>query len=191
MNAMNKSIPIELYELTAREEEWIPTDECLISEMRNHDLDVVDSIIQYGTPEFYNRELREFVNAPDWKTLVEQQRILVYDELFRIPEGLTPEAKNLAREFRAFVAHRNGDVEFADYGGGKTFRTPAFQEKFENTEAPSTAVMAIVFDGGPVAPLMNVSYEDYKSFDATCKFFEQRGYWFENYLHWWAWVMKS
>lgn len=188
---MSKLIPTELYELTAREEKWIPVDELTVGFMRDVDADIADSIIKYAEPEFYNEELDEFANAESWQALVEQQNIHVYEHTFRIPAGLPPEIQHLAREFRAFITYYRGDSEFVDYGSCCAFRTTAHQEDFERIEAPAGAVMAIIFDGGPVARFMNLSYEDYKAFDAITQFFKLRGYWFENGTHWWAWVMKN
>ena len=191
---MSRSKPtIEDCELTAREEGWIPVEEITVEELRNHDITVATSIIQFGTPEFYNRESEEFGNANTWFELVKQQKMFAYDRTFRIPDALTLEAKNLAREFRAFITNYTGDCAkgYVPYAACGAFRDPAYQKDFEQCRVPPDAVMAIVFDGGPIAPFMNLSYEDYKAFDEVCTFFDARGYWFENVTHWWVWVMKK
>lgn len=156
-------------------------------------MNVVESMLRYQDPKFFNVDQGEAASASDWRELCVQQCITVYDETFRIPDDLSEEGKTLARKLRQWVVSRDDEdmQRFADYGACGAFRAPHYQEQFERDQAPETAVMAVVFDGGPLAPLMNLSYQDYKGFDAITQWFHSQGYWFENVTHWWAWVMKN
>lgn len=193
MNKPLKEIPIDLCRATAREEGWIKTSECRIADLNSLPINVVESMLRHKTPEFFNVEQGEAASAADWRELCAQQRITVHDETFRIPDDLSEEGKRLARKLRQWIVYRDyADMQrFADYGGCVAFRSPHRQAQFENDQAPETAVMAVIFDGGPLAPLMNLSYQDYKGFDAITQWFDSQGYWFENVTHWWAWVMKN
>jgi hypothetical protein len=184
---MSKSIPTEYYEQTAREERWELSEHLTVEELRAHDITVAMSVVQYGQPEFYNHELGEFANATSWKELCEQQQIRIFGESWRIPPDLTDEAKVLAREFRLFVSDQN-DGEHMTRNDCTVFRSPERQSRFENVEVPENAVMAIIFDGGPVARIMNLSYENYKAYDAADELFKKRNFWWEHQAHWWVWV---
>lgn len=186
----NKSIPIEFYEQTAREERWELSEHLTVEELRAHDITVAMSVIQYGKPEFYNHELGEFANAASWQELCEQQQIRIFGNAWRIPSDLSDEVKVLAREFRLFVSDQN-DGEHMTHDIGTVFRSPAHQSRFENTAVPENAVLAIIFDGGPVASILNLSYENYKGYDAADEFFKQRSYWWEHYAHWWCWIYNE
>lgn len=193
MSKPPKEIPVNLCELTAREEGWIKTSECSVDDLRDIPMDVVESILRHNEPKFFNVEQGEAASATDWRQLCAQQRITVYDETFRIPGDLSAEGKILARKLRQWVVDQEDeDIQrFADYAACGAFRSPHYQEQFERDQAPDTAVMAIVFDGGPLAPMMNLSYQSYKKFDDITQWFYSQGYWFENVTHWWAWVMKD
>jgi hypothetical protein len=190
MTVMSKSIPIEFYEETAREEGWLPVGEVTIEDLGDLDHDVAYSIVFHREPEFFNTELGEPASADSWQSLCEQQQIRIFGESWRIPSYLTDEAKVLAREFRLFVSDYN-DGKHMTHDIGTVFRDPMYQGTFENIEVPDDAVMAIIFDGGPVAQILNLSYEDYKAHDAANEFFKKRGYWFEYHTHWWVWVYKN
>jgi hypothetical protein len=187
---MSKSIPTEYYEETAREEGWIPSGEVRVEDLDDLDRAVVESIVFHREPEFFNMERGEPASASSWKELCEQQQIRIFGEVWRIPSDLTDEAKVLAREFRLFVSDQN-DGEHMTRNDCTVFRSPERQSRFENVEVPENAVMAIIFDGGPVARIMNLSYENYKAYDAAAEFFHKRDHWFEHYAHWWMWVYKN
>lgn len=193
MSAVVREIPLDLCKATALEEGWVETSECCIADLRALPISVVESIMLHQDPKFYNVEQGELVSAEDWRELCLQQRITVYDETFRIPDDLSDEGKILARKLRQWVVNRDyEDMQvFADYSACGAFRSPSYQESFERDKAPETAVMAVIFDGGPLARLMNLDYEYYKGFDAITQWFYDQGYWFENVTHWWAWVMKN
>lgn len=182
-------------EATAREEGWLKSSECTVSDLRDIGLGIAESIIQHGSPEFYNRESGETANADNWEGLVQQQHIIVYDSTFRIPEGLEDDVVRMLRELRHFVADQSGYIDgdhpYVDARSCGAFREPQYQGRFENVEVPETAVAAAVFDGGPLARFMNISYGDYKAYDQIDQFLKDRGFWFENYSHWWAWILRK
>jgi hypothetical protein len=187
---MSKSIPTEYYEETAREEGWLPSGEVRVEDLDALERDVVESIVFHREPEFFNVEQGEPASASSWKELCEQQQIRVFGESWRIPSDLTDEAKVLAREFRLFVSDQN-DGKHMTYNIGTVFRAPAYQGKFENIEVPDVAILAIIFDGGPVAEILNMSYGNYEAYDAADEFFKKRDYWWEHHAHWWIWVYKG
>lgn len=189
-NVMSKSIPIECYEATAREEGWLPSGEIRAADMITLDRAVVESIVFHQEPAFFNVEQGEPASASSWQELCEQQQIRIFGSSWRIPTDLPEEVKALAREFRLFVSD-HCDGAHMTYDIGSVFRDPTSQGKFENVRAPSSAVMAVIFDGGPVASMLNLAYGNYKLYDAASEFFKARGYWFEHYAHWWAWIHKD
>jgi hypothetical protein len=193
MNKLLKKIPLDLCRDTAREEGWVETSECRIADLNALPMSVIESMLRHQDPKFFNVEQGEAASAADWRELCAQQCITVYDETFRIPDDLSAEGKLLARKLRQWVVdHEDEDIQrFADYAACGAFRAPHYQEQFEKDKAPDTAVMAVVFDGGPLAPFMNLSYQSYKKFDDITQWFYSQGYWFENVTHWWAWVMKD
>jgi hypothetical protein len=190
MTVMSKSIPIEFYEETAREEGWLPVGEVRVEALDDIDHDVAYSIVFHREPSFFNVEQGEPANASSWQELCEQQQIRVFGKSWRIPSDLSDEVKVLAREFRLFVSDQN-DSKHMTHEECTVFRAPVSQGKFEDLSVPDSAVMAIIFDGGPVASIMNLSYGNYKAYDAADEFFKSRGYWFEHHTHWWMWVYKD
>lgn len=187
---MSKSIPIEFYEETAREEGWIPAGEIRIEDTDHLDRAIVESIVFHRQPEFFDMTCGEPVNASSWKELCEQQQIRVFGSSWRIPPALTDEAKVLARKFRLFVSDLN-DGKNMTHEIGSVFRAPVYQGKFENINVPDNAVLAIIFDGGPVAEILNPSYGNYKAYDAADEFFKKNNHWFEHYTHWWCWIYND
>lgn len=188
--ATENAITTELCEKTAREEGWLPVGECCIEDFDDEDQDTVYSVVHHREPPFFNKETGEFANADSWEALVAQQNIRVFCDSYRIPEGLTPEAKVLAREFRAFVANYH-DYDHMLHKNCTVFRSPDEQSRHEDVSIPENAVMAVIFDGGPFAQILNPSYEDYRAYDAAGVFFKVKGYWFEHQTHWWMWVYKD
>lgn len=174
---------------TAMEEGWRRSIDCERRFMEDiHEPEVVDSALKHGLPPFYNVETGEFSSEPDWFALLKANGITVYGDDFRIPATLGTEGNRIAREFRALVAKT---YENPSGGGCDAFRDPYFQSGFEGVEKPQGAVLAIVYDGGDIAPFLNPSYECYELVDKAYEFFNTRGYVCEPHLHWWAWVFKD
>lgn len=186
----NQKPPEDLCQWSAREASWCLTEELTVEELRAHDITIATSIIQHGQPEFYHRESGEFANAKTWLGLVEQQKIRVFAHCWRIPPALAPEDKVFARELREFIADylSLGHMLCDDC---VVFRDPVHQGQFENIDVPDIAVMAVIYDGGPVAPFLNLSYEDYKANDVIDAFIKSKGYWCEAQTHWWSWIYKG
>jgi hypothetical protein len=187
---MKQNLTEKNCELTAREEGWLPVGECRIEDLDDQEHDVVYSVVFHREPEFYNLEQCEFASASTWKELAEQQQLRIFSDAYRIPAAMPDEVKRLARAFRAFVADHHGYDHMTD-GGCSAFRTPEHQGRHENIEVPDIAVFALIYDGGPIAQIMNLSYEDYKGYDKAMEFLDVRGYWCEHYTHWWSWIYRK
>ena len=190
MSATKPTIPSEWYEVSAREAGWIPSGECRIEDLDDLDRDVVESMVFHREPEFYNLELGEPANAKSWRDLIRQQKLQVFSDSYRIPSACDEATKVLLREFREFVIEKSGK-DWCKHNDCQAFRDPVYQGKFENIEVPDIAVAAVIYDGGPIAPILNLSYGNYKLHDAAVEFFDKRGYWVEAYTHWWSWIYKS
>ena len=190
---MSKSTPTEEQcRRTCIEEGWKPVSEVTVGELaaNNASDEVIMSIVGHGKPEFFNTELGEFANASSWLELAKQQQIRVFGDSFAIPPGVPPKVASLIRSMRSFVADYDGRKHML-YNEGTLFRGVAAQEKHEATEAPDIAVLAVIYDGGSLAPFFNLSYEDYKAYDAMDAFLKGHGFWREAVTHWWSWIYRE
>ena len=171
-------------ERTCREEGWILSSELL---QTPYPL-LVYAFMQYNGPAwdefendmedenslmtFFSAACYEFESASDWAALAKQRGIAPLEEELEIPEDIPQNAKNALMEVRDFAGSLWDRP--AATGGCKAFYSP--QEWRDKGWIVNDKVLCVVcHDGGDLAPLFNLDYQDYKAYDKMDRIFRARG----------------
>jgi hypothetical protein len=171
-------------ERTCREEGWILCDELLKTPYPL----MVLAFIQYNGPAwedfesdmededsamtFFDTSRCEFESEQTWAELAEKRGIIPLEEELAIPDDIPQNVKNALLELRGFAGSLWDRP--AVTGGCKAFYSP--QEWRDNGWQVNEKVLCVVcHDGGDLAPLFNLDYQDYKAFDKMDQIFRRRG----------------
>jgi hypothetical protein len=102
------------------------------------------------------------------------------------PSHLSPEGEKAYRAFLAFLKAKGR----THTGGGRTFYSP--EEWAERGEEYGTkSVLVIVHDGGDVAPVCNLDYEQYKLNDQMVEAMAEAGFFVEGCTCWYSAVYRA
>jgi hypothetical protein len=171
-------------ERTCREEGWILSSELLSAAYPV----IVLAFMQYNEPAweefendvedensdmtFFNTRFYEFESVTTWERLAENRGIVPSEAELVLPEDIPQIVKDALLEVRYFV----GSLweRPASTGGCKAFYSP--QEWRDRGWEVSEKVLCVVcHDGGDLAPLFNLDYQDYKSYDQLDMMLRRRG----------------
>lgn len=180
---MSQITPSDI-ERTCREEGWILSSELLLApypamvlafmqyngnawEEFENDMEDEDSALT-----FFNAESCEFASFSTWEALSEQLGITPLEEELALPEDIPQSVKEALREVRdlAGATWERG----ASTGGCKAFYSPQ-EFRAKGHEVHEKVLCVVIHDGGDLAPLFNLDYEDYKAYDKMDQIFRARG----------------
>lgn len=96
------------------------------------------------------------------------------------PEGLEPAGEKAYETIMAFLKRKRMTYT----GGCKAFYSPAeWAQRGEDSIGPD-AVLVVVHDGGELAPIFNISYEQYALGEEMRLALEPHELWFESHTCW-------
>lgn len=171
-------------ERTCREAGWILTSDLLAApyplvvlafmqyngrawEEFVNDMDDEDSPMM-----FFNIDSCEFESVSNWESLAEQRGVTPLEVELSLPEDIPQNVKDAISDLRLLAGSMCGRPPST--GGCKAFYSP--QEWRDKGWVVDENVLCVVcHDGGDLAPLFNLDYQDYKAFDQMDQIFRRRG----------------
>ncbi len=121
---------------------------------------------------FFNTDCCEFESVTTWGELAEQRGIKPLEEELALPVDIPQNVKTALLEVRDFAGSLWDRP--AATGGCKAFYSP--QEWRDKGWQVNEHVLCVVrHDGGDLAPLFNMDYQDYKAYDKMNQIFQRRG----------------
>ena len=180
---MSQITPSDI-ERTCREEGWILRSELLdtpyplmvlaFMEYNGHAWEEFESDMEDEGSDlmFFNTGCCEFEHFADWDSLAINRDIKPLEEELSIPEDILQNVKNALLEIRDFAGSMWDRPPST--GGCKAFYSPQ-EWRDKGWEVGEKVLCVVCHDGGDLAPLFNLDYQDYKAFEKMDQIFRRRG----------------
>lgn len=180
---MNTTITPSDTERTCREEGWILSSELLNTpypllvyafiQYNGHAWDEFEKdMVDDSAMTFFDTVSCEFESVSDWVSLANQRGVAPLEEELALPKDIPQNVKNALMEVRDFAGSLWDRP--ASTGGCKAFYSPQ-EWRDKGWEVNDKVLCVACHDGGDLAPLFNLDYQDYKNYDKMVRILHLRG----------------